>query len=98
MVRFTEYAKEKLIISIKLIPTGIKAWVIADKGYFLYWFWYAKGEGLQEIGQIPRALGRNKIAVVISALLKTLPQAPPSIYSVILNNLFTFIKFLVYFS
>ena len=72
MVRFIKHTKEKLIIPIKLISTGIKAWIIADKGYFLHYFWYAKGEGPQGIGQIPRVLERNKIAAVILALLKTL--------------------------
>ena len=98
MVRFAGHAKEKLIILTKLIPTGIKAWVIVDKGYFLHWFWHAKGEGPQGIGQIPRALERNKIAAVVLALLKTLPQAPPGIYGVTLDNLFTFTKLLAYLS
>ena len=73
MVRFTGRAKKKLTIPTKPIPTGIKAWIIADKGYFLYLFWHAKGSGPQGIGQIPKALGRNKIAAIVPALLKTLP-------------------------
>ena len=45
MCRFTGRAKEKLTIANKPIPTGIKAWIIIDKGFFYYWFWYAKGNG-----------------------------------------------------
>ena len=33
---------------------------------------------------------------MVSALLNTFPQAPPGIYSITLDNLFTFTKFLVY--
>ena len=73
MVRFTGRAKKKLTVPTKPIPTGIKAWIIADKGYFLHWFWHAKGDGPQEINQIPKTLGRNKIVAVISALLNILP-------------------------
>ena len=64
----------------------------------MHWFWYKKGDGPQKISRIPKALERNKITVVILALLNTLPQASPSSYSVILDNLFTSIKLLTYFS
>ena len=36
MCRFIGRTKVKLTIPTKLISTGIKAWIIADKGYFLY--------------------------------------------------------------
>ena len=98
MVRFTGRAKEKLTIPTKLILTGIMAWIIADKGYFLHWFWHAKNSDPQGIGRIPRPLRRNKTAAVILALLKTLPQGPPNTYSVMLDNLFTFTRLLVYLS
>ena len=45
MCQFTGRAKEKLTIANKLIPTGIKAWIIADKDFFYHWFWHAKGNG-----------------------------------------------------
>ena len=96
MVRFTGRAKEKLTIPTKPIPTGIKAWIIADKGYFLHWFWHAKGSGPQGISQISRPLERNKIALVVLVFLKTLPQGPPGTYSVILNSLFIFTRLLAY--
>ena len=64
----------------------------------MHWFWHTKGDGLQEINKVPKPLGRNKIVVVILALLNIFPQAPPSTYSITLNNLFTFIKLLVYLS
>ena len=35
---------------------------------------------------------------MVLALLNTLPQTPPSTYSVTLNNLFIFIKLLMYLS
>ena len=54
MCRFTGRTKAKLTIKNKPIPTGIKAWVIADKGYFLHWFWHAKGDDPQGIGPIPK--------------------------------------------
>ena len=98
MVRFTGRAKEKLTIPTKPIPTGIKAWIIADKGYFLHWFWHAKGSGPQGMGRIPRPLGRNKTAAVVPALLKTLPQGPPGTYGVTLDNLFTSTRLLAYLS
>ena len=97
MVRFTGRAKEKLTIPTKLIPTGIKAWVIADQGYFSHWFWYAKGDRPQGIGPIPKPLEINKIAAVILALLNTLPKGPLGTYNIILDNLFTSIKLLIYF-
>ena len=96
--QFTGCAKEKIIIPTKLIPAGTKTWVFSDNGYFVYWFWYAKGDGPQGISKISKPLGRNKIVVVVLALLNTLPQAPPGIYSVILDNLFIFIKLLIYLS
>ena len=34
MTRFTGRAKEKVTISSKPIPTGIKDWALAEKGYF----------------------------------------------------------------
>ena len=98
MCRFTGRTKAKLTIPTKPIPTGIKAWVIADKGYFLHWFWHAKGDGPQGIGRVPKPLGRNKTAAVVPALLNTLPQAPNSSYGVTLDNLFTSTKLLVYLS
>ena len=36
--QFIGRVKEKITIPTKLIPTGFKGWVIADKGYFLHWF------------------------------------------------------------
>ena len=45
MSQFTGYAKEKITIPTKLIPTGFKGWVITDKEYFLYWFWHTKDDG-----------------------------------------------------
>ena len=97
MCRFTGRTKAKLTIKNKPIPTGIKAWVIADQGYFLHWFWHAKGDGPQGIGPVPKALGRNKTAAVVPALLNTLPRDPYG-YSVTLDNLFTSIKLLMYLS
>ena len=103
MSRFTGRAKEKITIKNKPIPTGIKAWVIADKGYFLHWFWYAKGDGPQGIGRVPKPLSRNKTAAVVPALLKTLPKlslpkGSHSQYGVTLDNLFTSTKLLTYLS
>ena len=46
MAWFTKYAKEKIIIPTKPIPTGFKGWIILDNGYFIHWFWYAKGDSL----------------------------------------------------
>ena len=97
MCRFTGRSKAKLTIPTKPIPIGIKAWVIRDKGYFLHWFWHAKGNGPQGIGRIPKALGRNKTAAVIPTLLKTLPQQNYP-YGVTLDNLFTSTKLLTYLS
>ena len=98
MSRFTGRAKEKISIPTKPIPTGFKGWVIADQGYFLHWFWHAKGDGPQGIGKIPKPLGKNKTAAVISALLNTLPKGPPGTYSVTIDNLFTSTKLLTYLS
>ena len=96
MCRFTGRAKEKLTIKNKPIPNGIKAWVIADRGYFLHWFWHAKGDGRQGIGRVPRPLGKNKTAAVVPALLNTLPQG--SSYDVTLDNLLTSTKLLEHLS
>ena len=63
----------------------------------MHWIWYAKGDGSQGI-KVPKPLGKNKIVVVIPALLNTFSQGPPGTYSVTLDNLFTFIKLLVYLS
>ena len=70
MTRFTDRAKEKVIISSKLILTGIKDWALAEKGYFLHWFWYAKRKGPQGVPKKPKKL--NVIVVVVPALLFTL--------------------------
>ena len=64
----------------------------------MHWFWHTKGDGPQGINEVSKPLGKKKIAVIVSALLNTLPQAPPSTYSVTLDNLFTSIKLLVYLS
>ena len=95
--QFIKRAKEKIIIPTKPIPTKIKAWVFSDNSYFMHWIWHAKGDGPQKI-KIPKPLEKNKIVVVVSALLNTLPQGPPGTYSVTLDNLFTSTKLLVYFS
>ena len=97
MCRFTGRSKAKLTIPTKPIPTGIKAWAIGEKGYFLHWFWHAKGDGPQGIGRVPKALNRNKTAAVVPALLKTLPQQDYP-YGVTLDNLFTSTKLLTYLS
>ena len=96
--RITERAKEKITIPTKPIPTEIKAWVFSNNGYFVHWFWHAKGDGPQGISKVPKPLGRNKTAAVVSALLNTLLQAPPGTYSVTLDNLFTSTKLLMYLS
>ena len=96
MSKFTECAKEIITIPSKPIPTGFKAWILADNGYFLSWVWYAKNDGPQGIGSISKALGRNKIAAVVVYLLKTLPEGPPGIYSVTLDNLFVSEKLVFY--
>ena len=98
MSRFTGRAKEKITILTKPIPTGFKGWVIADEGYFLHWFWYAKGDGPQGIGKVPKPLRRNKIVVVIPALLNTFPNCSPGTYGVTLDNLFISTKLLMYLS
>ena len=64
----------------------------------MHWFWHTKGDGPQGINKVSKPLGKNKIVVVILVFLNTLPQAPPGIYSVTLDNLFIFIKFWVYLS
>ena len=64
----------------------------------MHWFWYAKGDGPQGISKVPKPLNRNKIIVVVLALLNTLPQAPSGIYSVTLDNLFISTKLLMYLS
>ena len=97
MSRFTGRIKEKITIPTKPIPTGIKAWVLSDNGYFMHWIWHVKGDGPQGI-KVPKSLGKNKIAAVVPALLNTLPQGPPGTYSVTLDNLFTSTKLLVYLS
>ena len=61
----------------------------------MYWFWHTKEDSPQEINKVFKPLDRNKIVVVILALLNTLPQASPGTYSVTLDNLFIFIKLLV---
>ena len=94
--RFTGRAKEKLTITNKPIPTSIKVWILKDKGFFYHWFWYTKGNSSQGISPVPQALERNKIAVIVLALLNTLSRGPPGTYSMTLDNLFTFIKILVF--
>ena len=99
MAHFIGYTKEKITLPIKPIFTEIKGWVLLDNGYFVYWFWYIKEDGPQGISKIPKLFGRNKIAIVIIILLKTfIPQKPCGGYSVMLDNLFIFIKILVYLS
>ena len=97
MAQFTGYAKEKIIIPTKLIPTGFKGWIISENGYFIHWFWHIKGDGPQGISRVPKPLGKNKTVAVVPALLKTLrPKDPIGGYSVTLNNLFISTKLLVY--
>ena len=60
----------------------------------MHWFWHTKGDGPQRISKISKPLSRNKTAIVILALLNTLPQTPPGTYSVTLDNLFTSTKLL----
>ena len=64
----------------------------------MHWFWHIEGDSPQRISKVPKPLGRNKIAAVVSALLNILPQAPPGTYSVVSDNLFISIKLLVYLS
>ena len=71
MSRFTGRAKEKITIPTKSIPTGFKGWVIIDKGYFLYWFWYTKGNSPQGIGKVPKPL-KKIIVKVITFIIKNI--------------------------
>ena len=96
MSRFTGRAKEIITIPPKPIPTGFKAWILADNGYFLSWSWHAKGNGPQGIGRVPKALGRNKTAAVVAYLLGTLPAASFGTYGVTLDNLFILTKLVSY--
>ena len=99
MVRFTGRAKEIVTIPAKPIPTGIKGWGIADKGYFLHWYWHAKGKGPQGVPKKPAEL--NPTAAVVPALLDTLPkpsqpQNTNAPYAVTLDNLFSSTKLMNY--
>ena len=96
MTRFTGRAKEKVTILSKPIPTGIKGWALAEKGYFLHWLWHAKRKGPQGFPKKPKEL--NATVAVVPALLSTLLQKGPGSYGVTLDNLFTSTNLLVYLS
>ena len=93
MTRFTGRAHEKLTIPSKPIPTGIKGWAVAELGYFLYWFWHARGKGPQGV-ECPKELKQNKTAAVVPCLLNKLPKDLQ--YGVYLDNLFTSTPLLKY--
>ncbi|PQE33719.1 transposase IS4 domain-containing protein [Rutstroemia sp. NJR-2017a WRK4] len=94
MIGFTGRAKEKLTIPNKPTPVGVKAWVIADRGFFCSWIWHKPGIGNGPVGiYTPTALGGgkngkggNKTAAVVPHLLQSLPKAQ---YHVYVDNLFT---------
>lgn len=94
MIRYDGRTTVKTTCPGKPIETGIRVWVLAEKGFFLSWFWNEKSVG--PIG-VPRPRPKrtliqedieiqvNPTQMVVPALLETLPYRQ---YKVILDNLF----------
>lgn len=96
MERFAGRSKDTLIIPSKPISEGYKIWAIGQMGYLLHWVWHKKGskkgQGPQGV-VVPKALGANKTAAMVSHLLLKLPETAMT-YCVYLDNLFTSTKLL----
>jgi hypothetical protein len=94
MIRFTGRASEITTVPNKPIPTGVKVWNIAQRGFVLRWNWHKPGSKFGPVRvKTPRELGGtasgregNKTQAVVLHLLKQLPSAR---YHVYLDNLFT---------
>lgn len=93
---FTGRAQLKVVIPNKPNPEGFKAWVIAEKGYFLQWIWHRPKQPLgpaADHGQAARKRVKrgdpdylNPTQAVVVALVERLPQAT---YHVFTDNLFS---------
>jgi hypothetical protein len=96
MVRYTGRSKETTTVPTKPIPTGFKAWAVAQRGYFLQWLWQPGSP----YGAIPIKIGQkrkrnlttkdpeylNPTQVVVPLLINRLAKQT---YHVYLDNLFS---------
>jgi hypothetical protein len=83
--RYTGRSHFVTTIPNKPTPTGIKIWVVAQRGFFLRWVYHTPGKqgGAYQVKK-PKDL--NKTQAVVPHLLKSLPEAT---YHVYVDNLFT---------
>lgn len=86
--RYQGRFKEKTNIPNKPTPTGLKIWVVAQRGFFLRWVFHRRGRGNGPIG-VSQPKNLNKTQSVVPHLLNLLPKRA---YHVYLNNLFTNVK------
>ena len=90
--RYTGRSKEITTIPGKPISTGLKIWVIAQRGFFLRWVFHRPGKKGGPVGvKKPKEL--NKTQSVVPHLLSLLPKATYHLYC---DNLFTSVKLFEY--
>lgn len=87
MIRYTGRTKAKCLMPKKPIKRGIKAWVAAEKGYFLRWRFHIPiaARGLASKRKAEKQALAETQAVVLDLVL----QLPTATYHVFFDNLFT---------
>jgi hypothetical protein len=101
MQRFTGRVNDVTTVLNKPIPTGLKIWCVAQRGFLLKWVWHRPGQKNGPIGVLtPRELGGtkngkvgNKTQAVVVHLLEQLPPTK-HLYHAYIDNLVTSTKLL----
>lgn len=99
MIGFTGRSKQTTHVPNKPTPRGFKAWVVAQRGFFLRWIWHDPKAPLGPVGgrqqrkrkrateaQTDDAVYLNPTQSVVVALIDLLPKQT---YHVFLDNLFS---------
>ena len=100
MIGFTGRSLQKVTIPTKPTPTGFKIWVIAQRGYFLYWLWHIPGQNYDISGNMsPRTTRKRKrdsddedlryLTPTQSVVVALVNKLPAKTYHVFMDNLFT---------
>ncbi|ENH64952.1 PiggyBac transposable element-derived protein 2 [Fusarium oxysporum f. sp. cubense race 1] len=95
MIRYTGRSKETTLVKNKPTPLGLKIWIIAQEGFFIYWLWHVKGAkyGLSDAKKTRKAQGVTKDLNLLSntqrVVISLCDMLPLGTYHVFVDNLFS---------
>ena len=88
IIRFTGRSKAKVTIPRKPTPTGLKAWVVAQEGYFMRWKFHIPASVAR--GIVAKKRGeKSELAATQAVVLELVLQLPITSYHVFFDNLFS---------